>query len=68
MEIKVDVDGSDYMVSMFEAVTVQNLKWDLLAWETTGYVHANDMEAHNKRIEAAKVLIKWYSGEEDKSI
>jgi hypothetical protein len=64
MEIKVDVDGSDYMVNMFEAVTVQNLKWDLLAWETTEYVHENDMENHNKRIEAAKVLIKWYSGNE----
>jgi hypothetical protein len=64
MKIKFDVDDSDYMVSMFEAVTVQNLKWDLLAWETTEYVHENDAKKHNKRIKAAKLLIKWYSGNE----
>lgn len=63
MEIKVEVDDSDYMVSMFEAITVQNLEWDLLKWETSGYVHPNDIKEHNKRIKAAKLLIKWYSGE-----
>ena len=65
MEIKIDVDESDYMVSMFEAITVQNLRWDLQKWQATGYVHPNDIKNHNKRIKAAKVLIKWYSGEDD---
>lgn len=65
MKINLELDDSDYMCSMFEAVTVQNLQWDLSAWESESqrWIHEDDMKANRKRIKAAKLLIKWYTGE-----
>lgn len=64
MKIDIELDGNDYMLSIFEAITVQNLEWDLTQWKLATYVHPNDEKNHNKRIKAAKVLLKYYKGEE----
>jgi len=64
MKIDIEVDDNDYMLSIFEAITVQNLQWDLTHWQLEKYVHPNDEKNHKKRIKAAKVLLKYYKGEE----
>lgn len=65
MKLELQLEESDYMLEMFTAITVANLKWDLVAWESLKYVHPNDAKVHKQRIKAAKLLIKYYSGVED---
>lgn len=64
MRIEMNLEESDYMTEMFDAITVANLRWDLVAWEATGYVHPDDKKLHAKHIKAARTLIQYYTGEE----
>lgn len=64
MKIDIEINGNDYILSMFTAITLQNLQWDAQHWLEWGYTDEKEQKKALKRIKAAKLLIKYYKEEE----